>query len=66
MNDTPRRRNATTFDSQRALQAAKARWGPARRARLDDLTADEREVVLGLIRNAARRKATASEPDKAA
>lgn len=57
----------TLSPREAALRAARARWGPTRRVRLDDLLDDEREVVLGLVRNAQRRKAaSAAASDEAA
>lgn len=47
---SPRRRHAVT--------AARARWGPQRVVRLDDLTPEQRRLVLALIEAARNEKAT--------
>lgn len=58
MRDCPMPSSVATTDrrSTAARTAARARWGPPRVARLDDLTPEQRAVVLALVAAAKAAK----------
>lgn len=51
---------------RRGIVAARARWGPPRIARLDDLTPEQRDVVLALINAQRRANGTTAGREEAA
>ena len=50
-----------SYDRARGVAGARARWGPPRVVRLEDLTDPERQLVVALI-EAAKNRAAKAEP----
>jgi hypothetical protein len=49
--------------SEAGRRGARSRWGPPRHARLDDLTSEQRRLVLALL-DAARSETKMAGPDR--